>query len=184
MDRGGNLLNAAIVSARPDLLLHPVPKGGLVLLDDTVSILTARQVDLAYDQALLRCGGVRPMRLRRNRINIAALVAAFATATAVPAHAEQRMVSVNGVWLGPQELALADRNAGYHVPNGYYWYDASSGYWGLVGGPVLGQVSPAQPSGREQGWYHAGPGGYSGSDGSCSYYMDPQTGASVMSGNC
>ncbi len=100
------------------------------------------------------------------------------------AHAEQRTVSVNGAWLGPAELVLADRNAGYRVPNGCYRYDMSSGYWGLVGGPVLGRVPPAQGSGGERGWCHAGPGGYGGSDGSCFYFLDPQTGASVMSGNC
>jgi hypothetical protein len=92
------------------------------------------------------------------------------------------MVSVNGVWLGPAELAMADGNAGYRVPDGHYWYDVRTGYWGLVGGPALGQVSPAPAAG--QSWYHAGPGGYSGGDGSCSYFFDPQTGSSVMSSNC
>ena len=92
------------------------------------------------------------MCLPRETITIVALVLAFAIAAAVPAHAEQRMVSVNGVWLGPTELALADRNAGYRVPNGYHWYDVPSGYWGLVGGPVLDRLSRRKaPAARRVG---------------------------------
>jgi hypothetical protein len=91
-------------------------------------------------------------------------------------------VSVNGQWLAPQQLAEADHAVGFMLPNGHYWYDVASGYWGVVGGPVVGQVAPAARGGNP--YYHAGPGGYTGSDGQCSYYLDPQTGASVMTGNC
>ena len=109
------------------------------------------------------------------------LAAAVFVLAAVPAvDAAPRLVTVNGVWLGPAELAQADRNAGFRVPDGHYWYDPASGLWGLVGGPPVGRVPPGAGGGSS--WHHAGPGGYSGSDGSCSYFFDPQTGASVMTG--
>lgn len=124
------------------------------------------------------------MRLHLKRLTLVGLVTAVTLAAALPGHAGQRRVSVNGVWLGPADQALADRNAGYRVPDGYYWYDPASGYWGLLGGPALGWVPPAASQGRSGGTYHAGPGGYTGSDGSCSYFFDPQSGASVMSDGC
>jgi hypothetical protein len=58
------------------------------------------------------------------------------------AGAGQRMVTVNGVVLGPRDLALADASVGFRVPDGRYWYDAPSGYWGVLGGPVLGRLPP------------------------------------------
>lgn len=121
------------------------------------------------------------IRLRATASLVAINLALLLSSAAV---AQQRAVSVNGVWLGPEQLAVADMYAGYRLPDGNYWYDAASGYWGVVGGPVLGQVPPAAATGGNQSWYHAGPGGYTGSNGSCSYYFDPQTGSSVMSGGC
>jgi hypothetical protein len=81
----------------------------------------------------------------------AAVLAGGATQLALPgaAGAAHRAVTVNGILLGPQELALADRAAGFALPDGNYWYDASSGLWGVRGGPALGRVAPAP---QQQGW--------------------------------
>ncbi len=60
------------------------------------------------------------------------------------AQAQKRYVTVNGMILGPQELMVADANAGFPLPNGHYWFDVESGFWGVVGGPAVGRVAPAQ----------------------------------------
>jgi hypothetical protein len=39
----------------------------------------------------------------------------------------------------------------------------------------------AQSKGGGPGYHHAGPGGYTGSDGETFYFFDPETGSSVMS---
>ena len=54
---------------------------------------------------------------------------------------ETRQVVVNGLMLSAAEITRADKEAGLHLPNGQYWLDASSGYWGEVGGPARGRVS-------------------------------------------
>jgi hypothetical protein len=80
------------------------------------------------------------------------LLAGSASMAFVPSecHAGHRYVTVNGVPLGPQELAIADANAGFALPDGHYWYDVASGYWGAVGGPALGRVAPQAQT--QQGW--------------------------------
>lgn len=103
--------------------------------------------------------------------------------------ANARAITVNGHWLSPQQQIIADMNAGFRLPSGHYWCDPSSGYWGAIGGAAIGRVHPSQcppvaGMGGGGGGVRRGPGGNWGSDGSCSYYNDPQTGASVMTGNC
>jgi len=63
-------------------------------------------------------------------------VAALGTVgiTTLPALAQWgRAVNVNGQWLNPQQIFEADQIAGFHLPNGYYWYDPTTGVWGGVG---------------------------------------------------
>ncbi len=100
----------------------------------------------------------------------------------------QRAMTVNGNWLSPQDMMRADRNAGFVLPNGHYWCDPGTGYWGVVGQGAWGRVHPSQcpplPGQGGGAYVGRGPGGNRGSDGRCSYYNDPQTGASVMTGNC
>jgi hypothetical protein len=125
--------------------------------------------------------------LRKAGSSLAIIAACLLNAGAARA---QRAININGYWLSPQEMAIADRNAGFVLPNGYYWCDPSSGYWGAVGSGAAGRVNPSQcpalpnQAGGGQPYLHRGPGGSMGSDGSCTYYNDPQTGASVMTGNC
>jgi hypothetical protein len=53
----------------------------------------------------------------------------------------QRAVNVNGQWLGPAELAVADAAAGFELPDGFYWYDPRSCTWGVLGNQrPLGRV--------------------------------------------
>ncbi len=93
--------------------------------------------------------------LIRRSLLVAGLLAGLLGQAASPpeAGANHRVVIVNGALLGPQDLAFADRVAGFPLPNGNYWYDMQSGYWGLVGGPALGWVPPELRQGsRSQGW--------------------------------
>jgi hypothetical protein len=45
----------------------------------------------------------------------------------------QREVNVNGRWLGPGDLAIADQAVGFELPDGFYWYNPRTCTWGLVG---------------------------------------------------
>jgi hypothetical protein len=89
----------------------------------------------------------------------------------------RRQISINGVWQSPAQIQQAERAAGVRLPNGHYWYDASSGLWGQRGGPPLGRIQGAQ---RGAGGRYAG--GDIGSDGRCSYFNSPT--GSVMTGDC
>jgi hypothetical protein len=119
----------------------------------------------------------------------AGLLAALASLTIVGSAYAQRAITVNGHWLTPEQAMLADYNAGFHLPNGHYYCDPQTGLWGPLGSSPMGQVHPSQcpppaASGGDGAYVDRGPFGTMGSDGSCSYYNDPETGASVMTGNC
>ena len=88
---------------------------------------------------------MRASTLFRNLLG--ATLVASALGAALPSDALARAVIVNGQLLGPQELAVADANAGFYLPDGRYWYDPQSGYWGVEGGPALGRVAPQPQSG-------------------------------------
>lgn len=96
------------------------------------------------------------------------------------AAAGQRTIIVNGQGIAP---ARADACAGFHVPSGRYWLDLATGLWGPVGAFAVGRVHPSCRGGGSA-YTDRGPGGSMGSDGRCSYYNDPSTGASVMVGDC
>ena len=51
-------------------------------------------------------------------------------------------VVINGVPVSPAELASLGT-----VPAGRYWYDATSGAWGMEGGPTQGFLQPGLPTG-------------------------------------
>lgn len=50
--------------------------------------------------------------------------------------ANQDSVFINGNEMG------AEFGAAYRVPAGRYWYDQLSGFWGIEGQPVAGQLMP------------------------------------------
>lgn len=49
-------------------------------------------------------------------------------------------IYVNGARLTPSQIHQAEQMVGMRLPSGYYWYNANTGYWGLVGGPALGRI--------------------------------------------
>jgi hypothetical protein len=92
-------------------------------------------------------------------------------------------VFFNGRELHPQDVAMLRRLAGTVIP-GRYWVNAA-GIGGVEGGPPFFDLRAlAAQRGGGQAWSHSGPGGHTGSDGKCSYYFDPKSGSSVMTGNC
>ena len=106
----------------------------------------------------------------------ALLVAAALACAAIPAsanHTGGRTIFVNGQLLNPYQVAQADQNAGYRVPDGFYWLDHASGYWGLVGGPALGRIAPS-----------GGGGGSSGAGGSGHYNTVIDTTGGCEGGSC
>lgn len=92
-------------------------------------------------------------------------------------------VFFNGRELHPQDVLWLQQVAGVVIP-GRYWIDAR-GVGGIEGGPPAFDLRAlAAQRGGGRAWSHSGPGGHMGSDGQCSYYFDPQSGSSVMTGNC
>jgi hypothetical protein len=90
--------------------------------------------------------------------------------------------TVNGRPMSHELCALATRVYGGVVP-GHYWVD-DQGNWGRMGSSYA-EGNLLRDKGRGgQPWTYRGAGGAAGSDGECMYYNDPDTGASVMSGNC
>lgn len=89
-------------------------------------------------------------------------------------------IFVNGRELHPMDVA-ALMTLGPVYP-GRYWlrYD---GYYGLEGGPPLGNlIMLAQQASSGPGYNRSGPFGHLGSDGQSSYFFDPNSGCSVISG--
>ncbi len=93
-------------------------------------------------------------------------------------------VFFNGRELHPQDVAWLQQIAGAVIP-GRYWVNAI-GVGGIEGEPPIFDLRAlaAQRGGGVRAWSHSGPGGHTGSDGNCSYYFDPQSGSSVMTGKC
>ena len=90
-------------------------------------------------------------------------------------------VFVNGRELHPQDVALLAAVLGPVYP-GRYWlrYD---GYYGIENGPVVGNLlAMAQQATGGPGYNRTNPFGHLGSDGNTSYFFDPSTGCSVISG--
>jgi hypothetical protein len=114
--------------------------------------------------------------LQLGRLDARASVGAYAGVTGV---------YVNGREIHPAELSRLRMLFG-PVRRARYWLDAS-GVAGYEGGPAqfdLRAAAMARQRGSGGGYIRRGPGGATGSDGSCSYYNDPSTGASVMTESC
>jgi hypothetical protein len=91
-------------------------------------------------------------------------------------------VFFNGRELHPAEVSYLMQLAGSVVP-GRYWVNAL-GVGGIEGGPPFFDLRALAASRGGRHWIHSGPGGHMGSDGNCTYFMDPKTGSSVMAGDC
>jgi hypothetical protein len=96
-------------------------------------------------------------------------------------------VFVNGRELHPVEVVRLRALFGVVLP-GRYWMNAA-GIGGFEGAPAHFNVTAAaaqaqRGSGGGGGYNRSGPGGHLMSDGNCSGWFDPKSGASVMTGNC
>jgi hypothetical protein len=94
-------------------------------------------------------------------------------------------VFVNGRELHPAEVVRLRALFGVVLP-GRYWMNAA-GIGGFEGAPPHFNLSAAaaqRGGGGGGGYNRSGPGGHLMSDGNCSGWFDPKTGASVMTGNC
>jgi hypothetical protein len=96
-------------------------------------------------------------------------------------------VYFNGRELHPIEVQQLQLVFG-QVPRMRFWLNAQ-GVGGPEGGPATFNLQAAAggqtgQGGSGQGGLRRGPGGTTGSDGECSFFNDPSTGASVMTGNC
>jgi hypothetical protein len=49
------------------------------------------------------------------------------------AHAQTRMMIVNGQRLSDVQVASLEQRACTHIPNGAYWLDVQTGEWGYAG---------------------------------------------------
>ena len=91
-------------------------------------------------------------------------------------------VFINGRELHPSDVRGLQQLFGVVLP-GRYWLNAM-GVGGYEGGPPAFDLGAALGRRGGAGYNRTTPFGHLGSDGSCSYFMDPGSGASVMSGNC
>jgi hypothetical protein len=91
-------------------------------------------------------------------------------------------IFINGREIHPVDAVGLYQIVGPVYP-GRYWVDAH-GNAGMEGGPALVNLfQAARAAGGSSGYHRAGPGGYTGSDGSTYYFFDPETGSSVMGSN-
>jgi hypothetical protein len=86
---------------------------------------------------------------RRSSILYASLLAVLLGfgSSASYAYHDTLSVFVNGQRLTPEEIHYVERVTGLQFRSGYYWYDAPSGYWGVVNGPTIGRVAPQEGQG-------------------------------------
>ena len=104
------------------------------------------------------------------RILAAAIFVVVVAAATVTVHANHRTVIVNGILLSAQDLYELDRLAGGFVPNGNYWYNNRTGYWGYVGDSrPRGRIGGGGGGLNYSGTLDRGPFGTYMSDGKCSF---------------
>jgi hypothetical protein len=58
-----------------------------------------------------------------------------ALGVSVAAHAQTRMVFVNGQRLNDAQVAGLEQRACRRIPNGQYWINMHTGAWGMMGDP-------------------------------------------------
>ena len=78
------------------------------------------------------------MRTRYRRFAVCSVFLAALASGNTNAFDGDRNVFVNGQQLTPIEIIQLEQLHGEYIPDGNYWLDYSSGYWGYVGGPAQG----------------------------------------------
>jgi hypothetical protein len=91
-------------------------------------------------------------------------------------------VFINGRELHPADVAYLRQLAGTVLP-GRYWVNAY-GVGGYENSPPFFDLRALATQRGGRSWAHSGPGGHMASDGRCTGYFDPKSGASVMTGDC
>jgi serine/threonine-protein kinase len=125
--------------------------------DQGARFRNAGAVAAALEAAL--AGRRLPARSRRGRrvVGVALIAAAALTAIlllrgrsqdASTAATGARTVVVNGAAIEPDVRAAYERRAGAPMAPGRYWYDPTTGAWGLEGGPALGVTLAGLELGR------------------------------------
>lgn len=79
-------------------------------------------------------------------------------------------VTINGILILPYDAALIG------LAPGDYWFDQLSGFYGLVGGPALGNVNYGPDVGGGGGYNFDTLFGGGMSDGSCAFILEVQVG--------
>jgi hypothetical protein len=117
---------------------------------------------------------------KRLSLWLAAVLLILGSVTAQGYH-ETLYVTVNGVRMSPDQIRAIEQSLGIRAQSGHYWYNAASGYWGIVGGPALGRVQ-SQTGGGNSGYQGSQGGGTfrNYSDGSWGY-RNPNTGTGMIS---
>ena len=110
---------------------------------------------------------------------IAGLVLSIGITSSAYGYQSTTSVWVNGARLTPEQLREAERLYGGPIANGRYWLDTKTGIWGYEGGPAQGRLGEGA---QGSAYIRRGPGGYTGSDGSTSYYFNSDSGCSVIPG--
>lgn len=82
---------------------------------------------------------------------VLALLLGFGSSASYAYH-DTLVVIVNDQQLTPEEIHYVEQVTGIRFRSGYYWYDAPSGYWGVVNGPVIGRVAPRGGQGGPGIW--------------------------------
>ncbi len=78
------------------------------------------------------------MPVRARVVRSVASLLGLIVACAVTAGAQARNVVVNEIQITGGQLQALERQYGTRIPDGVYWYDRSSGAWGMKGGPTAG----------------------------------------------
>jgi hypothetical protein len=112
-----------------------------------------------------------PSRRLLVAIGIAAVaVLGIAGGVALTSQAQAGRVTINGVLISPHDALVLG------LPNGDYWYDPSTGAYGLIGGPLIGYAGGG--NGGQAGYNFETPFGGGMSDGNCAFILE------VAVGNC
>ena len=78
------------------------------------------------------------MRTRCHRLAVCSVFLAVLSSGFTNVFAGDRTVFVNGQQLTQLEIIQLEQLHGEYIPDGNYWLDYSSGYWGYIGGPAQG----------------------------------------------
>jgi len=108
--------------------MRPTPRPSRGSMNKTIACHTLDLIDRAW-RSITR--GRRAMRMSARPLALAvAMAGAVATAGA---HAQSRLVVVNGVRLSDRQIEQLEHFNCAQIPNGWYWLNLANGAWGYIG---------------------------------------------------